>query len=155
MIDQFRDLAALKDTLDYFDWHFVVCLLVSIMMTLIIYFSGAPDRSGIRTIRVLLEDFSSMATFTLFGFATAYFLSQGVSSGTDSTQNKILGEFVAPFISLLSGGIAYFQIKTGNSRDRIVAGVSSFLLVCLISYQTFYFQKTTLRDEIKMDARDR
>ncbi len=146
MIDPFQGHVALKEAIDLFDWHIIITLAIAALMTFISTFAGPPDDRSISKARMLLDDFSAMLAFSLFGFVTAYFLAQGITSSGDTSSNKLLSDFSAPFIALLSGGIAYFQIKGGNTRDRVVTGVSAFLLTCVLSYQTFYNQKTTMRD---------
>lgn len=81
--------------------------------------------------------------FSVFGVATAYFLSLGLSAASDSG-NSMVASFVTPFVSLLTGGVAFAAAKSRDqvTSNELVLGVTCFLLACILSYQTFSGQIT-------------
>ena len=145
MSGQFMGLDALKDTLNYFDWHLAIVVVASLVMSCFAALSGPPPGSSKTGWTLFAQDAVQMLAFALFGFVTAYFLSLGLDRSSDTADNKLLSSFAAPFIALLTAAIAYFQLKNDVSRDRTVAGLCTFLLVCIVSYQTFLYQLTAMR----------
>ena len=130
--------------------HFGIVVLVALSITLfsfvrsIIAFFREPIDS-LSEWRVINETWNSLiycGSFALFGIFAAYFFILGLKSDDYTERNALLSDFATPVIALLTAGVAFAasRSKIQVAASPLLLGMGSFLLACLLSYQTFTMQ---------------
>lgn len=154
--------------IDLYIHLFIVVVIASVIAVLAIvadWLAGSPpgdaDTEGndagndesitlsMRTRNELTDYFLYCAAFAMFGFVTAYFLALGLNAERHASENNLIATFATPFISLLTGGVAYVASRTHSLvvRNQLILGVLAFLLTCVFSYQTFVEKEFGLKGE--------
>jgi hypothetical protein len=137
MVQQMGGWSAFKETISLLAIHGLILLAVTLLAALCAWLS--IDKNRPKYFELVLY----CGAFSMFGVATAYFLSLGLSAASDSG-NTMVASFVTPFVSLLTGGVAFAAAKSRAqvTSNELVLGVACFLLSCILSYQTFSGQIT-------------
>lgn len=134
----YSSFEALGDAIGYLIAHVVLAAVVTMIGAGLLWLTSEKKGGKYPS---LWSGAPYCGAFALFGMATAYFLSLGLNATTGDT-NSLLNSFLTPFISLLTGGVAFAASKTREEigRNALVVGVACFLLTCIFSYQTFEAQ---------------
>lgn len=148
LVSEVSGFTALASALSYLYIHLLIVVAVALVLSLL----SGPSTDGTTSrwrakLAGLPESFLYCATFALIGTVTAYLIGQGLQGEAARTaQNSSLSSFVPAFISLLGGGVAFLASKTRRAvrEDAIVVGVASFLMACVLSYETLKYQQFEL-----------
>jgi len=147
MIDPFRVWSAVWLSIKLLWGHVVLAIVIAFVFSIISYFRARPDdnenvHNKLNYKQWIFDRFVALWAFCSLGIVLSYFLSLGISA--NSGINSALTILNAPLVSLVTAGIAFAESRDSNAPQAPRAGITAFLLTAIISYQTFFYQKTQI-----------